>query len=443
VCSVLIQAIARFRGRILLHKLIGNTAWQLVDKVLRLVTGLFVGIWVARYLGPSEYGLLNFSIAFVALFTPIGEIGLQSIVIRDLVRRPGDRARILASSLILRFAGAALAIAVCVASIALAEPKNIQSQTLILIVALSLLPQAWDVIDFDFQSSTRSRPIALIRLTSLIISSVFRLGLIYRGASLTWFAWAIVLEASFSAILMNLLLRYQRRGFPLSVAAIKEMKQLLETSWPFAIAGLSIMLYMRIDQVMLGQMLGDKAVGIFAAAVRISECWYFVPMAILASIAPALTAAYHRSEMEFQSKLVLFIRIVFILSVAMAATFTVCSKPLIGLMYGSAYAGAAEVLSIHAWAGVFVCLGVASGPWFVNSGITKIRMVHTLVGALANVTLNTYMIPRFGPVGAATSTLISYSLAAFWLNTISYRTRPIFALQARAMFLKSNPLALR
>jgi polysaccharide transporter, PST family len=440
---VLIEAIARFRQRTLLHKLIGNTAWQLVDKVLRLALGLFVGVWVARYLGPSKFGLLNFAIALVALFTPIGEIGLQSIVIRDLVRRPEDRSRILASSLILRLSGASLAIAICVAATALAGPGNFQSETPVLIVALSLLPQAWDVIDFDFQSIMRSRPIALIRLTSLIISSVFRLALVYGGASLIWFAWAIVLEASLSAIFMNVLLRIQRRGFPLAVAAIGEMKRLLETSWPFAIAGLSIMLYMRIDQVMLGQMLGGKAVGIFAAAVRISECWYFVPMAILAAIAPALTAAYHRSEMEFQSKLVLFTRIVLIMSVLFAGTLTICAKPIIELLYGNAFSAAAKVLSIHAWAGVFVSLGVASGPWFVNSGITKIRMVHTLVGAVANVILNTYMIPHFGPVGAAISTLVSYSLAAFWLNPFSHRTRPVFAVQVRAMFPKGNPVPLR
>jgi PST family polysaccharide transporter len=437
------EAVARFRSRTLLHKLIGNTAWQLVDKVLRLMTGLVVGIWVARYLGPSRYGLLNFSIAFVALFTPICDLGLQSIVIRDLVRRPDDRGRVLASSLILRVTGATLAIVVCIAAIVLAEPGNLQSQIPVLIVVLSLLPQAWDVIDFDFQANMRSRPIALIRLASFIISSAFRLGLIYGGASLAWFAWAIVLEASLSAIFMNGLLRLERRSFPLAEAGIKEMKQLLTASWPFAIAGLSIMVYMRIDQVMLGKMLGDRAVGIFSAAVRISECWYFVPMAILASVAPALTAAHRRSEMEFQSKLVLFIRMVLILSIVIATTLTLCSKPLIELLYGHAYAAAAEVLSIHAWAGVFVCLGVATGPWFVNSGITKIRMVHTLVGAIANVTLNMYMIPRFGPVGAAISTLVSYSLAAFWLNTFNRRTRPIFALQARAIYLKSNPMVSR
>jgi polysaccharide transporter, PST family len=437
------EAVARFRRRTLLHKLIGNTAWQLVDKVLRLMTGLVVGIWVARYLGPSRYGLLNFSIAFVALFTPIGELGLPSIVIRDLVRRPDDRGGILASSLILRVTGATLAIVVCMAAIFLAEPGNSQSRILVLIVVLSLLPQAWDVLDYDFQATMRSRPIALIRFTSFIISSAFRLGLIYAGASVAWFAWAILLEASLSAIFMNGLLRLERRNFPLTQVGIKEMKQLLTASWPFAIAGLSIMVYMRIDQVMLGQMLGDKAVGIFSAAVRISECWYFVPMAILASVAPALTAAHRRSEMEFQSKLVLFIRVVLILSIVIATIFTLCSKPLIELLYGHAYAAAADVLSIHAWAGVFVCLGVATGPWFVNSGITKIRMVHTLVGAVANVTLNTYMIPRFGPVGAAISTLVSYSLAAFWLNTFSRRTRPVFALHARAIYLKSNPMVSR
>jgi PST family polysaccharide transporter len=223
-------------------------------------------------------------------------------------------------------------------------------------------------------------------------------------------------------------------GFKMSAIDMEEGKRLLAGAWPLAVAGLSVMLYMRIDQVMLGQILGDSAVGIFSAAVRISECWYFVPMAVLAAISPTLTASYRDAGIDYQQKLLVFIRLMLILSVAVAAIFTALAKPIIVFLYGNHYEGAAAVLAIHAWSGIFASLGVASGPWFLNSGMTKTRMVHTLLGALANIGLNSYMIPRFGPVGSAFSTLVSYSLAGFWLNGLSSHTWPIFRLQLRAVF---------
>jgi PST family polysaccharide transporter len=196
------------------------------------------------------------------------------------------------------------------------------------------------------------------------------------------------------------------------------------------------MLYMRIDQVMLGQMLGDHAVGIFSAAVRVSELWYFVPMAMLSAVTPALTAAHHAEEQDYRRKLMRFIGLMFWMGVAVAVVLMLASGPLIRLLYGSAYSEAAPVLAIHAWAGVFASVGVATSPWFVNRGLLKLKMVYTLIGAFANVALNSLIIPRFEVVGAAVSTLISYGLVAVLLNALNPQTRPVFQLQARAILLR-------
>jgi PST family polysaccharide transporter len=227
--------------------------------------------------------------------------------------------------------------------------------------------------------------------------------------------------------------RPESRTFHWACVGKEYILDLLRNSWPLAISSLSVILYMRIDQVMLGQILGNDAVGIFSAAVRISESWYFVPMAICAAVAPALTAAHQRSSAEYQRKLLAVTRVLVWLGIAVGAVLTFNADRIIALLYGRGFTGAGAVLAVHAWAGVLASLGLASGPWFINAGLTRLRMLNTVLGAVANVALNLYMVRRYGAVGAALSTLVSFCLAGFVLNAASARSRPMFWLQLRSL----------
>ena len=434
--SAPLGAIRRFVGTGFLYKVLGTAGWQVTDKVSRMVVGLVVGVWVARYLGPSDFGLLNFAIAFVALFSFLADLGLQAIVIRELVRRPEDRLQIVASALVLRLVGAVVAVAAAMLAILVFRPQEPQAHSVVLIIALGLIAQAWDVIDYDYQSRMYPVPIVVARVSSLFVFSALKIGLILGGAGLVAFAWATAGELALSAVLFWILFRRQAGGVRLSAVRRAEVLQLLDHSWPLAIASLSVLIYMRIDQVMLGQMLDDHAVGIFSAAVRISESWYFVPMALLAAVSPALTAAYESSEEEYRSKTLVSIRLIVWVGVGLALAITVFSKPLIAVLFGPEYAQARDVLAVHAWAGVFASLGVASGPWFVNAGLTRLRMIYTITGAVANIGMNLYAIPRFGVVGAAFATLVSQGFSGLLLNAFSSRTRPVFRLQIRSLLCR-------
>lgn len=431
-----VSAGLQLRGRGLLRKIAGNTAWQVSEKLARLVIGLVVGIWIARYLGPGQFGLLNYSVAFAALFAFIAELGLQSVLVRELVRRPAERMELLASAMLLRLLGGSVAAALAVAASWILRRDDPHAQVLILIIALGMVAQSLDVIDFDYQSKMTPRPVVVIRMASLFVSSLVKLALIAADAPLIWFAAATAGETALSALLLWLAAKAQSPPFRLSAARASRMKSLLAHSWPLAISSLSVILYMRIDQVMLGQMLGDRAVGIFSAAVRISESWHFVPMAILSAVAPALTAAYEHSEEAYRRRLLLVTRVMTWLGVLLAMLVTVCARPLILILYGSQYTEASAVLAVHAWAGVFASLGLASGPWFVNAGLLKLRMVYTVLGALVNVAMNAYMIPHYGVVGAAVATLVSYCLTGFIMNAASAASRPVFFLQVRSMVLR-------
>jgi PST family polysaccharide transporter len=362
---------------------------------------------------------------------------LQAVVVRELVRRPEERFRIVASSMALRLLGAVIAGSIAQLAIQLSRPGDVTSHVLVLAIALSLLPQSWDIIEYDYQARMHVRPIVLIRSFSLVVFSVAKLALIAWSADVSWFAFAVAAEAAVSAIGMRLLFRTQSAGFHWSSQIVgSEMLYLLRHSWPSALAGLSVVLYMRIDQVMLGMLLGDGQVGVFSAAVRISESLYFIPMAVLAAVAPALTAAHAESNAQYNRKLIMVIRVVVLSSLAVSAFFSLFAKDVVSLLYGPGFEQAGAVLAIHAWAGVFAGLGVATGPWFVNASLLKLRMMHTIIGAVANIALNSWLIPRHGVVGAAVATLVSYSLAAIWLNALSGRTLPILRLQFRALLFR-------
>jgi polysaccharide transporter, PST family len=190
---------------------------------------------------------------------------------------------------------------------------------------------------------------------------------------------------------------------------------------------------MQIDQVMLGQMAGYRAVGIFSAAVRVSQSWFFVPMAAVAAAAPALTAAHQKSEHDYHRQLLAVVRSLFWMGVVAAVLISALSRDIVALLYGARYREAGTVLAIHAWAGIFATLGLSSGAWFVNAGLLKLRMVYTTVGAVVNCSLNLYAIPHFGVVGAAVSTLVSYAIAGFLMNAFDRRSRPLFKMQLRSL----------
>jgi len=201
------------------------------------------------------------------------------------------------------------------------------------------------------------------------------------------------------------------------------MLQLLKESWPLLLSGLAITFYMRIDQVMLGEMLGEHDVGIYSAALRLSEVWYVIPMVIVSSVMPSFTEARaHSEELYYQRLQKLFtylVRIAYLVAIPM----TIIATPLITLLFGTQYSSAGPVLAVHIWAALFVFLGVARRIYSINEGLNIPVMFGTISGALINVLLNIILIPRYGALGAAIATIFSYGFSdvVFYQFIPSYR----------------------
>jgi len=437
---------ALFRRRIAhrpnLVKIVDNMGWLFFDKVLRIGVGLLVGVWVARYLGPEQFGLFSFASAFVGMFGAVAGLGLQSIVVRDIIRDPSCKEQTLGTAAVLQLLGGLLSYGCVLGSMFWLRPDDTLAKQLMIVLGSIMLFRFSDVSLYWFESQVLSKYIVWVQNGCFLIFAVIKVGLILSHAPLLAFAWATAAEALIVAVLIFLMLGLRGPKLQHLRFALLRAKTLLADSWPLLLSGMAIMVYMKIDQIMLGQMRGDDAVGIYSAAVRISEVWYFIPMMIVASVFPAILEAKTRDEAQYLQRLQRLYDLMVWLSVAIALPMTFLSTSIVVAVFGLAYAESGPVLAIHIWASVFVFLGVASNQWFVAENRQILSFQRTLLGALINVILNFMFIPNFGPLGAAVATVVAYAIAAFMSDAMQAETREMFSMKLNSLnifkFLYSN-----
>lgn len=406
------------------------------EQVLRLVAGLLVGVWVARYLGPAQFGLFSYSVAFAALFSSISKLGLDSIVVRNLVREPNQRDLYLGTAFWLKLCGALVMLVVVGIAMQLTS-SDVITKIYIFIIASGAIFQAFEVVDFYFRSKVLSKFVSICKLTQLLISSLLKLYLIFIQAELIWFVLVSLIDQFTLAVSFFISYRYQRLGgfyrhFNWDIA-----KQLLHDSWPLILGGLVVAIYMRIDQIMIKEILGEEAVGKYSAAVRLSELWYFVPVIMVNSLFPSVVNAKNVSEKLYHTRLQRLFTTLVWMAIAFAVPMIFLSGSLITLLYGEAYKEAGQVLMVHAWAGIFVSLGAASGVWYISENLQQYAFYRTLLGAIINVVLNFILIPIHGMIGAALATVAAQSMAALFFDALTKRTRMVFFMKLKTLYFSN------
>lgn len=426
-----------------LLKIVDNISWLFFDKILRMGVGLFVGVWMARYLGPEQFGQFSFAIAFVGLFGAFSNLGLPGIVVRDIVRNPECKEETLGTAAILQFLGGIIAYGLILVTIFWLRPEDSLAKTLVTILGSMMLFKVSDVAVYWFESQVMSKYIVWVQNGVFSIFAVIKVVLILQNAPLIAFVWATMVEALVVGGLMLVMLGLRGPRVRQLHVTLTRAKSLLADSWPLLLSGIAVMIYMKIDQIMLGQMVGDEAVGIYGAAVRISEVWYFIPMMIVASVFPAILEAKKRSLKLYYNRLQQLYDLMLWLSVGIALPMTFLSTPIVTMLFGEPYTASGQVLAIHIWAAVFVFLGVASGKWFLAENRQILGFQRTALGAVVNVVLNLQLIPKFGPVGAAIATVISYAMAAFISDIFQKETRRMFFMKLMSFNMLSSFSRLR
>lgn len=411
-----------------------NTSWLFLEKGLRLISGIVVGALVARFLGPEKFGLLNYAMSFVGLFLAFSTLGLDSIVVRELVKSPSDQKIILGTAFRLKIMAAFVVLLALLLSCYLMQEELVLT-LMILVIGVSAIFQSFNVIDFYFQSTVQSKYVVYSNIISLSISAIIKLLLIFWNANLFYFAAVFTFDLFIVAI--GLVYHYIKSGNSIFKWEYSKQKaqELMAYSWPLILASVVVTIYMKIDQIMINEMLSSEANGNYAAAVRISEAWYFIPMVLSSSLFPAILNAKERKDSSYLSRMQQLYDFMVIVSLAIAIPVTFLGDWIIQFLYGSEYIESAKVLVIHIWAGIFVSLGIASSSWLISENLQRISMLRTSLGAVVNILLNFWLIPKYGIIGASLTTLVSQITAA-WLFDLFYKqTRDTFVMKLKSLFL--------
>ena len=414
------------------RKYFANTSWLLGERVLRMAVSLFVGIYVARYLGPERFGLLSYTLSFVLLFGSLASFGLDDILVRELVHRPEQRNNLLGTVFWLKVCGTAV-MGTTIALVLQFKVEDQQTYWMIALITFGVLFQATNVVDFYFQSQVQSKFAVRAQAFQLLVTSIFKIYLVWNQAELIWFAFALMLDQAVVAALFLLLYHWKIEWFPFFSFRWIQAKKLMRDAWPLIFAGMVVSVYMKIDQVMLKEMLDAKAVGIYAAAVKLCEAWYIVPAIAAASLFPAVIEARKKSETLYDERVQNLYDLMVWASVAVALPITLLADWVILILYGTDFQEAADVLRIYIWGGVFVTLGIASSKWLVAENLQRYLFYGTALGALLNVGCNLWLIPIYGIKGAAFATLVAQGTVGFLSLSFFKKTRHNFLLAAKSL----------
>ena len=412
-----------------------NFGWLAADKLVRLVFGVGVGFWIARYLGPEQLGVLSYSTAIVVLLGFLPAFGLDAIVKRDLLQRSGETAELLGSGAALRFGAGVIAYGGVLLVAWSGEGAGSEEPQLLPILGLLLFQPALMVPDLWLQANLRASWSVCVQMMALVMCSVLRVWLICSGGTLVDFALVLVLETALGAAGVWVATRHLGLRFHLSAARLATIKRLLAEAWPLMFVSLAIVVYMRIDELMLRHMAGAAEVGIYSAATRLSEVWYFLPMVVGSSVLPALLRARERGAQAYAERMQHYYDASAAAAYLLSVPVALLAPWVVRMAYGEAFAKAGAILAVHIWSSIFVFLGVARGQWLVNEKLPRFYLATTMAGAIVNILLNWLLIPRWGGLGAAYATVAAYGLAA-WVGSFCHSTvRATAMMQTRALLI--------
>ncbi len=391
-----------------------NALWLMLERVSLSLSGIFVSIYVARYLGPAQFGTLNYVLATLAIVVPLVQLGADSVLFNRIARRPGSGIRLMLASMRLRRQLFLLVGAPLLAWNVYSQPLATQLMTLLLLVSAYFSIQ--DVYKIYYDARLRSKRNTWINNLALLLSILCRLGLVSASLPLVWFAVPYLIGSVVPYLVRHWL--FHREQPALSAVsrrlAGRYSRYLLNVGLPLAISSLSIVIYTRIDQIMLGNLLDDRAVGWYSAATTLSQGWVFVPMALITSLMPGIASCREVQEQEYR------IRVLYVLVLALALPMLSIAAwfawPIINLLYGAAFHQAADILAICTLTSLFSVLGTVSYRNIVLLAGYRFIAIKMPLVALANVLMNLMLIPHYGLGGAAVSTLLAEFLSFFVLN---------------------------
>ena len=408
-----------------------NTIWLFTERIVRLSIGLFVSVWVTRYLGPNDFGLLSFSQSFAGIFAAFASLGLDSILVKHLIDKKIDSSNLLFTAFTLKLIAGFISVILCFFSITFFL-KSEDSSLLISIISISTIFQAFNVVDSFFQSRTLSKYVVFSNIISFIICSILKLLFVYFDFPLIYFALVSIVE-TFLLALGYLYFFYTNKlqgkyNFKIDIA-----KTLLGESWPLILSGGVLMIQARIDQVMLKEMTNNLEVGYYSTALRLIEVFGFITVILSNSLSPAIYKAKLISKNLYETRLLNYYRLNFILFLVIAIPIYFFSELIIEVLFGKEFIPAGILLALMSIRLFFTNMGTARGAFIVTEKLFKFSLLAMVTGTIVNICANYILIPINGAYGSIIATIISFTVTTFLLDLFIKKGRENLLIMSKAI----------
>lgn len=396
--------------------------WLFLEKIFRLSFSFLVGIYVARYLGPDNLGILSFSIVIIAILSSFIRIGLNNVVYKEFSTNNNNQYEILGTAAFLIFMAYLFSIVIFLIILYLGVLSYNNELLIVSIILVGQILLPFDLLNQFFMSKVESRKVAISGMISISIFSLMRVFLILYEAELYWFAISIVIEllSKYATLIFYYIFNYDIKK--LSFSKIKA-KKMLKASWPFIVIGLGTTVYTKIDVVMINQMVGNEAAGLYSIAMRLSDLYLFIPMTISGVLFVAISKAHQKSDILVKKRMTALYSFYYIIALIISFLMFLFSEILVITLFGDSFSESVPILKIYIWSIVFIFLQSAQNQYYIVLGLQHLTMSRVLQGAVVNVVLNYLLIHYLGAIGAAYSTVISYFYVAIFSNVFHKKTR--------------------
>lgn len=397
----------------------------------QLGVGFFITVAVARYLGPADFGILNFHWAVVVILGVLANLGLTNVLTRELVDRAAEKEKLIGTSFIMMFLAGGFIYLLLLGTSWTWKGSGLD-MSICIVMGLILILNPVRVIEAWFQSQVKSKFAVITTSASFALTALARAAFILAGLTVVWFGAAFTIEAVLVGVLLMAFYRSQGHSITRWNLDASIARDLLKDSWPLVLSNFSIMIYLKIDFVFLSRISGDFAAGEYAAATRLSTIWYYIPMLLAQSLFPAIVKLKSESAARYRQRLQQFCDLNSIIAFCVMVPGCLLGPWLVGLVFGEGYQGGGSILSIHILSCLFVFLGVAKTQLLISEGRTRELLACNALGAAVNVVGNLILIPEYGGNGAAVATLMGVGVSGVLTSFLFPLTRQIGYTQLRA-----------
>lgn len=415
-------------------RVIANMSWLMGGKIVNMILSFFVSLATARYLGPSNFGSINYVAAYVSFFSSIASLGLSVIVIKEVSSGEEDDNKVIWTGILMRFLTAVVSTVAVVAFFAIAKRNDPLLVPIAALESIAILASAFDTFMYWFQGKLLGKFVSIAGVIAYLAMSLYRLYLLANGADILWFAFATSVDTLVLALVL-FIFYVKENGFR-PVISLPLGKKLLKQSYHYLISGLIAILYSKIDQIMLGDMLDKASVGLYSAALTIAGLWGMIPSAFIQSVSPILYKNAQTDRGMFLKRLKQSYAGIWFLNVCWSLAISLFSYWAVLLLYGAEYMGARKALIIVVWYSGISSLGSLTQVYLATENKNKYINYFALAGLVTDVVLNALLIPHFGITGAAVATLATYCVIHIVMPLVIKDTREAAVLILQGMIFR-------